>query len=411
MTHPSTRSSPRSGANRQPAPAAKPTPGSRLAPLLLGLGVALPSFAQAATWLVGPDTPYPRISDVCRQARDGDTIDILPGEYRADVCVWRQKQLTLRGIGERPVLIADGKIAEGKAIWVMRNGNFLVDNIEFRGARAKGGNGAGIRHEHGHLEVRNSHFIDNQMGLLTANFDDTELIVRDSLFANAPRQQSPLPHLLYVGRIKRFEISGSRFHQGHYGHLIKSRARRNDIRYNLLYDSAGGEASYEIDLPNGGHSVIIGNIIGQSASTQNPAVIAYGAEGPIWPDSALYLAHNTLLSDRLSGTWFLRTFTDKLPADTRIIGVNNLSVGIGAFTLTASGEFSGNIPLPPGALHDPATLDFRPRGASLLRSLSSSAGEIDGIDLRPSAEFSLPLGTRPLPPDQVLLPGAVQTID
>lgn len=377
---------------------------------VLTLLLTLPA-ARAEVFRVGPGAPYTRIDEVCNKARDGDLIEIMPGHYRSDVCVWTQKQLHLRGVGERPVLEADGRIAEGKAIWVMRNGEFIVDNIEFRGARASDGNGAGIRFERGRLEVHNSVFIDNQTGILTANFADAELTVRDSLFAQAPHQQHSLPHLLYVGRIKRFEISGSRFHQGYCGHLLKSRARTNDIRYNLLYDGAGGEASYEIDLPNGGHSVLIGNIIGQSADTQNPVVIAYGAEGQVWPENALYLAHNTLFSERLSGSWFLRTFTDRLPPDTRIIGVNNLSVGIGAFTLAASGHFEGNLPLPPGGLRDPATLDFRPRGAGLLRSLTRPPGTPDGIDLQPSAEFRLPLGTRPLPPGIALLPGAVQSDD
>jgi len=306
------------------------------------------------------------------------------------------------------VLIADGKIEQGKAIWVIADGDFLIDNIEFRGARAADQNGAGIRFERGRLEVRNSAFLDNQNGILTANFDDAELVVRDSLFAQAPREGANLPHLLYVGRIARFEISGSRFHQGFRGHLLKSRARINDIRYNLLYDGPQGEASYEIDLPNGGRSLVIGNIVGQSAHTQNPVVVAYGAEGNIWPGSALYLVHNTLLSDRHTGTLFLRTWADKLPADTEIVGINNLSVGLGSLTLVNGGEYRGNVPLPPGALRDPDTLDFRPRGASLLQHFTSAAGEAGGVSLQPDAEFALPIGTRPITRPAAWLPGAVQ---
>ena len=74
------------------------------------------------------------------------------------------KQLTIRGIGERPVLIADGKIEQGKAIWVIANGDFLIDNIEFRGARAADENGAGIRFERGRLEVRDGPLPRNPNG-------------------------------------------------------------------------------------------------------------------------------------------------------------------------------------------------------------------------------------------------------
>ena len=381
-------------------------PAARLGLMLTAL-LAQPAGADVLR--VGSGQEYARIADAAKAARDGDIVEILPGEYRGDVATWRQKQLTIRGVGDRPVLIADGRIEQGKAIWVIADGNFLIDNIEFRGARAADDNGAGIRFERGRLEVLNSVFIDNQNGILTANFDDAELVIRDSLFAQAPRQEQSLPHLLYVGRIARFEISGSRFHQGYRGHLLKSRARYNDIRYNLLYDGPQGEASYEIDLPNGGLAFVVGNIIGQSAATQNPTVVAYGAERNAWPESALYLAHNTLLSDRHTGTLFLRTWPDRLPENTAVVGINNLSVGLGSLTLANAGDYRGNLPLPPGGLEDPDTLDFRPLGASLLRRLTSPAGSARGVSLQPEAEFALPIGTRPIKPPAQWLPGALQS--
>ena len=365
--------------------------------------------AQADTLRVGPNEAFTRIADAAKVARDGDTVEILPGEYRGDVAVWKQRRLHIRGTGEGPELIADGHIAEGKAIWVLREGDFLIDNIEFRGARAADQNGAGIRFERGRLEVRNSTFIDNQNGILTANSADAELIVRDSLFAQAPRQDASLPHLLYVGRIARFELTGSRFHQGYRGHLVKSRAHLNDIRYNLLYDGALGESAYELDLPNGGLAYVIGNIIGQSANTRNPVLVSYGAEGQAWPQSALYLVHNTLVSDRHTGTLFLRAWTDRLPENAEIVGINNLSVGLGSLTLANRGAYRGNLPLPPGALHGPDALDFRPRNAQLLRSLITPASNAHGISLEPDAEFALPIGTRPLDRPRAWAPGAVQT--
>lgn len=377
--------------------------------LALPFAALLAQSAGAEVLRVGPGQEFVRIADAAKAAKDGDIVEILPGEYRGDVALWTQKRLLIRGIGERPVLIADGRIAEGKAIWVIRDGDFLIDNIEFRGARAADYNGAGIRFERGRLEVRNSVFTDNQAGILTANFANSELFVRDSLFAQAPEQEESLPHLLYVGRIARFEVSGSRFHQGYRGHLLKSRARYNDIRYNLLYDGPQGEASYELELPNGGLAFVVGNIIGQSAATQNPVVVAYGAEGNAWPESALYLAHNTLLSDRHTGTLFLRTWPDRLPQGSEVVGINNLSVGLGSLTLANAGDYRGNLPLPPGGLEDPATLDFRPLGASLLRQLTSPAGSARGVSLQPEAEFALPIGTRSIDPPAHWLPGALQS--
>lgn len=383
----------------------------RLAAFAFCLLASLPACADLLR--VGPGQAYTRIADAAAAARDGDTVEILPGEYRGDVAVWRQKRLAIVGSGERPVLIADGESAEDKAIWVIRNGDFRISNIEFRGARVADGNGAGIRLEGGRLEVDDAVFIDNQNGILTANRTDIELRVRNSLFAQAPRQHSPLPHLIYVGRIGHFEVSGSRFHGGHYGHLIKSRAQRSDLRYNLIYDGPGGEASYEIDLPNGGLVHLIGNVIGQSATSHNPVVIAYGAEGKAWPDSALYLSHNTLVSERLPGAWFLRVWREHLPAKPEVVGVNNLTVGPGAFTLAARGRFSGNWAALAFQLGGVDILDFSLPAASLLRrfSLTADAGSGGGESLVPAAEFQLPIGTRALAAPAHWVPGALQGAD
>ena len=97
--------------------------------------------------LVGPGAPIARIADAARLAHDGDTVEILPGEYHGDVAVWTQKRLTIRGVGRAPTLVADNQSAEGKAIWVFREGDFLVENITFRGARVADLNGAAIRFE------------------------------------------------------------------------------------------------------------------------------------------------------------------------------------------------------------------------------------------------------------------------
>jgi len=371
------------------------------------LALCLDPYASAAILRVGPQERITRIADAARLAQDGDTVHILPGTYKGDVAVWLQKRLTIEGIGPRPVLLADGKSAEGKAIWVIRNGQFDIRNIEFRGARVPDQNGAGIRLEHGNLSVRNSVFIDNQNGILTANFADAQLTIQDSLFAQAPQQAQSLPHLLYVGRIAQVTITGSRFHGGYRGHLIKSRARRTDIRYNLIVDGDQGQASYEVDLPNGGHATLVGNIVGQSALTQNPVVVSYGAEGAIWPDNTLFLSHNTLISQYPKGAWFLRVPQDNFATPPTVHAVNNLTVGLGAFTLAASGNFHGNVSAVLRMLNVPERDDFSLPSDSTLRLLGTGPEHLPP-DLVPTAEFALPVGTRPLPMPSKWAPGALQ---
>lgn len=300
--------------------------------ILLLLLVGLSPFVLAETLRVGPGEAIGRIADAAKLAKDGDTVEIMSGEYRGDVAVWKQKFLTIRGIGKRPVLIADGKSAEGKAIWVIRNGEILVENIEFHGSRVPAGDGAGIRFQGGKLTVRNCAFIDNQIGILTSNDGISEIVIKGSHFADAPHQMHSLPHLLYVGRIAAVTVTGSRFENGYRGHLIKSRARHNEIHNNYIVDGAKGEASYEIDLPDGGIAHLTGNTIGQSAKTQNPVLISYGAETNYWPDNALTLRNNTLTSDALPRGWFLRVHEKTFSVPPRLDIGNNVTKGIGIFS-------------------------------------------------------------------------------
>ena len=359
---------------------------------------------QAATIVVGDGVAS--LGEAVQRARDGDTILLPSGAYRGDVAVIRQKQLTIRGHGAtRPVLIADGRSAEAKAILVVRDGDILIEHVEFRGARVPDGNGAGIRFEKGRLQVRDCAFFDNENGLLTANFEDARLVIEDSVFADAPSHPGALHHLLYVGRIASLKVSGSRFHRGRTGHLLKSRARHTELAYNLLVDGEGGRASYEVDLPNGGDALLLGNVIGQSAHTENRVVVAYGAEGNPWPDSRLRLAHNTLLSDGVQPAWFLRVWRERLPPDTRVQAINNLSVGLGVFALGASGEFEGNFTAPRSMLVAPEALDFALAPDSPLRGRGVQQL---GDALRPRAEFRLPVGTRPLAAVPRWTPGAFQ---
>lgn len=373
---------------------------------LVGLAMVAGS-GQAAVIAVGPLESVRRIADAARLARDGDTVLIQPGTYTGDVTVWPQKSLEIRGAGVRPVLDAGGAVAEGKAIWVFSDGHFKVSNIAFRGARAADHNGAGIRFERGRLEVRDCLFEDNEHGILTANFADAELTVADSVFRDAPQDSRSLHHLLYVGRIGRLSVEGSRFHGGYQGHLLKSRARHNDIRYNLLVDGQAGRASYELEFPEGGVAVVVGNVIGQGADSANPTLLAYGAEGGRWPENRLLMAHNTLISEGWRSALFARVWGDRLPDDTRIMTRNNLTVGFGIFTLGLPGRHQGNYALPPGAL-DPLRLDFTLATGSLLRGRVNRLEQADEAALRPTAEFRFPVGRTPLVEPARWVPGAFQ---
>lgn len=370
-------------------------------------GALAETAAKPATMFVGSQEKITTITEAAKRARDGEVIEIRPGDYRGQPAVWTQNNLLIRGGKARPVMIADGKSAEDKAIWVVKGDKVRIENIEFRGARVASGNGAGIRFERGQLVVHRCYFSDNEMGILTANLPEMTLEVSDSEFSAAPRHEGALHHLLYVGGIGRFVLTGSRFEQGYLGHLVKSRARENHIRYNLLVDGADGRSSYELEFPNGGVAYVVGNIIGQSAGTENPVLISYGAEGPRWPDNGLFLAHNTLLNDSHAGT-FLRVWAEKFPGGVDTWVINNLTVGHGDLFPPAQGRFEGNQSASRRDLIYYGGFPLRLNNASPLRGTVRIPGHARGVDLLPTAEFSFPAGSRPIRVGNSLAPGALQ---
>ena len=373
--------------------------------------LALPlRSAAAATHTVAPGQS---LSEALKKAADGDEIHLLAGEHRAQVAVIEHQRLTLRGVGGRPVLLAAGAHAEGKAILVVRQGDVLIDNIEFRGARVPDGNGAGIRFERGHLKVSRCAFFDNQMGLLTANFQDAELSVTDSEFGQAPASPS-LPHLLYVGRIARFTLGGSSLSGGNEGHLVKSRARENHVRYNHLVDGVNGRASYELEFPNGGIAFVVGNIISQSETTRNTTMLAFGAEGSNTADGrehALHVVNNTFINHGLRPAIFVRVHDAKLAGAVEQRLANNLFLGLGAPDATLADLGRGNFVAAPAVLQDADLGLYTLHPLSALRGRGVEPGTARGVDLQPLAEFTPPVGTRttrPRGPRQRWSPGAYQ---
>lgn len=362
--------------------------------------------ATPSTLVVGPQERFRTVAEAAKAARDGDVVEIRPGEYRGQTAVWTQNNLTIRGGTPRPVLIADGKSAEDKALWVVRSGKVRIENIEFRGVRVKNGDGAGIRFERGHLSVHRCAFIDNEMGVLTDNSPDLTLEVSDSEFADAARHDTALHHLISVGAIGKFTLTGSRFANGYRGNLVKSLARENHIRYNLLADGPGGRSAYELDIPDGGVAYVVGNIIVQSATTENPVIVSYGAGARRWEDNALYLAHNTLINDRHSGVFV--AIDGKLAGDAESWVINNLTVGDGDLFQPPHGRFEGNLSVSRQDVVDHAGVPARIRTGSPLRGAVRIPGSARGVDLMPAVEFVLPAGQRQATRGSSLSPGALQ---
>ena len=307
-------------------------------------------------------------------AKRGDTIEIdATGNYRGDVCAWNTSNLTLKGVNGRPQIDAEGRSAQGKGTWVIAGNDTTVENIEFTGAAVPDHNGAGIRQEGANLTVRRCYFHDNEEGILTGANPSSHIVVENTEFAGNGYSDGQA-HNIYVGRVGEFTLRFSYSHLGVFGHLVKSRALRNYILYNRLTGESG-TASYELDLPNGGLSYVIGNVIEQGPTSDNDTLVAYGEEGLSNPDSRLYFVHNTLVNHDRAGT-FLQV-NGRVPL---AFVQNNVFTGPGAVIKPALGEVSHNIV--GGAIFvDPANYNYR--------LAKDSPGVDSGVELAPVEGYSL----------------------
>jgi len=368
--------------------------------MLLTISSWLPAAAE--TIRVGPQRAVKTIAAAAAVAPSGGVVEIDAGVYEADVAVWTQDRLTIRAVGGRVRLVADGASAEGKAIWVMRGGQMEVEGFDFSGARVKDRNGAGIRLEAGKLVVRNCSFNHNENGILTSNDPKIELDVANSEFGHNGHGDG-FSHNLYVGAIARLSVTGSYFHHAKGGHLLKSRAAVNDIRYNRLADGAGGRASYELEFANGGVAYVVGNIIEQGAQTENPHLVSYGIEGYRWPRNALYLVNNTLVDGLAQGGVLLRV----APGNATVTAVNNLLVGSGTIEATAAGDYRNNVLVDRNVFEAAAPSEYRIKAGSGLSGRVVEVAADGSVLLQQEAQYLHPRRTQALA-GKPHNPGAVQ---
>jgi hypothetical protein len=258
--------------------------------------------SSAKIYKVGAGKTYTLPSQVANLVNNGDTVDIDAGTY-SDCATWTQNNLLLRGVGGMAHI--KDVVCSGKGIWNFSGTNITTEYIEFSGAANPDLNGAGIRGQGGAFTVRYCYFHDNENGILCNDpvAGTSDVLVEYSEFANNG-QGDGYSHNMYIGNMKNFTLRYCYTHHAKIGHEIKSRAQNNYILYNRISDETTGTASRNIDLPNGGLAVIIGNLIEQGPNSGNSNMIGYGLEGLSNPaPQNVYLVNNTIVNDRSGGSF------------------------------------------------------------------------------------------------------------
>lgn len=310
--------------------------------LLLLLLITISHASFATIYRVGNNKSYPAPNSLflANVLQNGDTIDIDGGDYRGDatLAVWTPDSLLIRGVNGRPHLIADGKYIHQKGIWVIKGNNCIVENIEFSGASVPDKNGAGIRLDGTGITIRQCYFHDCEDGILTSNPEAGDVLIEYCEFAHCGYGNG-YSHNLYIGRINSFTFRFNYTHHCKVGHCIKSRAKQNFICYNFIADETDGYSSRLLDLPNGGFTIVMGNVFMQGVNAINGNIFGYGLEGlSNEAKHELYVVNNTFVNHRHSARFI------SVKEGTEVVNIsNNLFAGAGILLEGTSSSLSNNL--------------------------------------------------------------------
>lgn len=364
--------------------------------LVAMLGTA--GVAHAANVLeVGPSKTYATPCAAVAAAKPNDQIQIAPGTY-TDTCSIAVAGVTLKGVGGRPKIDLSGTDhpAQYKGIYVIDADGITIENLEMFGAHisdANGSNGAALRIQAKDLTVRSCVIHDNQNGILGGT--SGKLTVEGTEFYGngtgaGCTNGNGCTHNLYIANIDELRFQYNWTHDiatdtPDKGHLLKSRAKANYILYNHIIGGSGFD-SYEVDLPNGGLAVLVGNQIEKGKKAGNSVLFTWGEEGASNADKRVFLAYNTMVNDFGSGTFI------KLVGGGTLTAHDNILFGAG--TASSTGALSadnlvGTDPLFANA----AAFDYHLKAGSPALGKAIAPGSADAFSLVPTQEYVHPVAS------------------
>jgi len=242
---------------------------------ILATSVA-PARAAAGKFSIGA-TAYASLASALAALRDGEILEVAPGDYPDDCRSSNASNITIRCAAEATFHAA----YRGKSTFVLGGNNVSLVGLSGVDITNDDANGGLIRFEGANLTADRIRIDSCETGILSGNASADSIITLTNL--TGTKNGTPgdgQSHAIYIGECAALSLylSASTISDTNVGHLVKSRAARTVIT-DCRLDK--GRASRCIDACFGGVLVVDGNLtLINSTVAQNYQLIGYGAELP-----------------------------------------------------------------------------------------------------------------------------------
>lgn len=244
---------------------------------------AAPQNNGPQEYWVGDGEEFASLREVAQVSQEGDTIYVKAGTYYDDFATFNHS-VSIIGVGGMAHFIWEGDdtvqgghlIPNGKGIInIETQADYVyVENLILEGAVVGDRNGAGIRHQGKDVMVVNSHFINNQNGILSIANDPTSSVSVLNSYFDGNGYEDGLAHSLYIKDAGTLTVDNTHIVNTVAGHHVKSMAG-NTIVTNSILDDGTGTSSFAVDVSKGGGLLVENNTIIQADSGLAPPVISY----------------------------------------------------------------------------------------------------------------------------------------
>lgn len=384
----------------------------RIAWLFL-LSAWLASPASATTRHAGAGQTYTTVTAAAAACANNDSVIVHGNQtYHQDWPIWNKTGLKIIGVDanwqfpgtalynatQAPIMDGDlvfpnqggGGGDADKGIWVLTTAadNIEIKGISFKRARSSGANGAGIRIyttvPATNLLIQYCKFEDCEDGILGGSSGDSIRVEYSEFLSNGTVDAQA--HNMYIGNCRSFTLRYSYTHKSIGGHLIKTRALNNYIEYNRITQE-DGTGSYEVDIPDGGRSFVIGNVIEQGANAGNSRLVRYAEESTTNPSQELYVFNNTFANEFSTATYVQVAGTPAFQIKNCIFyGLGSVSSG---GSPTTSNNYQENPQANTAKFVNPSGYDYRLTAATPSTVLNAGVdpGTVSGKNCLPTNQY------------------------